>query len=129
MSHPRVLLAKHDSHFLNSLSRVLSRQSDLPFDIAIASESTEALSGPGGPYAALVCLVETPEQIPLLRRLKQQHGGLPLLALVPAAETTLAEEARRAGAEVILQNPNPESTATLLQSALTLLINSRRTML
>jgi CheY-like chemotaxis protein len=126
MNQPRVLLANHDPLFLDSLSRALSRRGDLPFEVAVASESPEAISEAKG-YDALVCAVEKSEQIDSLRRLKHQDAERPLIALVPPDDQTLAEEARRAGADVVPRNPNPESTATLLRTALTLGINARRT--
>ncbi len=127
MSQPRVLLANHDSLFLDSLSRALTRRPDLPFDVEIASESPEAFTEPVD-YDALVCAVENSAQIPSLQRLRNQNRQLPLIALVPPNEKTLAEEARQAGADVIPKNPNPESTASLLQTALSLLINSKRSL-
>jgi CheY-like chemotaxis protein len=104
----------------------LARRRDLPFEVAVASESPEEMSEPVG-YDALVCAVENSQQIPSLRRLKDQNEDRPLIALVPPDEKALAEEARQAGADVIPKNTNPEFTASLLQSALTLRINSRTT--
>ncbi|HVE41615.1 MAG TPA: response regulator [Planctomycetota bacterium] len=127
MSQPRVLLANHDSLFLDSLSRALARRPNLPFDVEVASESPETFSEPVD-YDALVCAVENSAQIPSLRRLRDQNGALPLIALVPPNEKSLAEEARQAGADVVPKNANPESTASLLQTALTLLINTKRSL-
>jgi len=125
MSHPRVLLANHDSLFLDSLSRALTRRIDLPFEVSVATETPEELEAPVG-YDAVVCAVETLSEIASLRRLKDQNRDRALLALVPPGEKALAEEARQAGADVIPKNSNPESMASLLQTALLLLLNSKR---
>src|SRR6516162_2461270 len=125
MNQPRVLLTNSDALFLDSLSRALTRRTELPFDVSVAAVLPEATSDPLD-YDALVCAVDHSEEIPNLRGLRDRNRDLPLIALVPPHLKSLAEEARLAGAEVVPKNPNPELTATLLQTALTLRPNSRR---
>jgi CheY-like chemotaxis protein len=128
MNPPRILLANHDRLFLDSLSRSLRSHRDLPFDVAVSSESPEAMTDLVGPCDALVCAVEKPEELESVQRLKRKNAELLVIVLVPPSQKTLADEARRSGADNVLdKHANPESTADLLQTALTLLFHSRTT--
>jgi CheY-like chemotaxis protein len=127
MNPPRVLLANHDRLFLDSLCRTLQRSQDLPFDVSVAAKSSDGISEPVGTYDALVCSVDRSDELQTLKRLKAEHSDIPVVALVPTAEKSLADEARRAGADsVLLKGSTPEATAGLLRMALILVLNSKK---
>jgi len=125
MDRSRVLLLDHDRKFLDRLSGALSRDGVAPIEVASSTDAGAVSKTPE--CDALVCIINRPEEVQVLERLKEARGNVPVIALLRSGETELADRVRAAGVDSILfKDRDLGALAPLLRSILENLFLAKR---
>lgn len=88
--------------------------------VHVADRATEALRlAAGGDYDGAVCIVEEPEDLAIVIRLRNVRGAPPLLMATTSPNPTLRELGRRMGASAVISEPGgADAVASALSAAL-----------
>ncbi len=104
MGKPRILIADDEEGIRESLQLILGDEYDLTF----AKDGEEAITKLGGePFELLLLDIKMPklDGLQVLKRLKGNGGGTPVLVLTAYQSVELAKEAIKLGARDYLPKP------------------------
>ncbi len=101
-----VLLVSSDRQILDQLPGILGKRSELP--VLPVTRVIDALQEVAkADYRAAVCVVESPDELACVIRLKKAKPELPVLMLTRSADPALKVLGEQMGADAVIQSDAP----------------------